>query len=124
MEESIHNKKPKTIICDIDGTLILHRGNLSLQYDNEPEILEGSIEKINEWDSLGYNIILITGRRESMRNKTEKQLESLGIFYDQLIMGVGGGTRVIINDLKPNSKKSTAVAINIERNTGIKNIEV
>ena len=118
------NRRPKTIICDIDGTILKHHGSLNLQYTNKPVVLEGVIEKIAEWDSKGYNIILITGRRESMRNKTHEHLEVLGIFYDQLIMGVGGGERVLINDLKPNCDKATAISINIVRNKGIKNLEV
>ena len=70
--------RPKTIFLDIDGTLILHSNNLSGQFDNV-KIIEGTLEKINEWDRKGYNIILTTGRRESMRLKTEKQLSKLGI---------------------------------------------
>ena len=34
-------------------------------------------------------------------------------------MGVGGGDRVIVNDRKPNSKRDTAYAINLERNKGL-----
>ena len=34
-----------------------------------------------------------------MRITTERHLSELGIFYDQLIMGVGGGQRILINDL-------------------------
>jgi len=115
--------RPKTIFLDIDGTLILHSNNLSGQFDNV-KIIEGTLDKINEWDRKGYNIILTTGRRESMRLKTEKQLSKLGIFYDTLIMGIGGGTRVIINDRKPNSPDDTCFAINIDRNQGIKNIDI
>ena len=79
---------------------------------------------MTEWDAKGYNIILITGRRESQRQKTEKQLDLFGIFYDQLIMGVGGGDRVIINDRKPNSDRDTAYAINLNRNEGVENVEI
>ena len=87
------------------------------------ELLEGTIEKLMEWDVKGYNIILTTGRRESMRAVTEKQLSEIGIFYDQLIMGIGGGPRVLINDNKPNGE-AYASAINIERNKGIKDIQI
>ena len=113
------SNKPKTIICDIDGVLLEHKNKgLSEQLDSEP--LDGAIEKINDWDDKGYNIILMTGRRESQRKDTEKQLNSYNIFYDQLIMGVGGGDRVIINDRKPNSDRNTAYAINLDRNGGFK----
>jgi hypothetical protein len=114
----------KTIFCDIDGTLLLHHGDLNAQYTEKASILEGTVEKIKEWDKKKYNIILVTGRRESMRNKTEHQLESLGIFYDKLIMGIGGGPRIMINDLKPNSEEPTAIAVNIKRNKGVKNVKV
>lgn len=116
--------KAKTIICDIDGTLLYHNGDLHEQICRTPSVLEGVREKLCEWDSKGYNIILITGRRESCRQRTESQLQFLGIFYDQLIMGVGGGDRILINDRKPYSDDNTAYAINIERNKGVANIEL
>ena len=46
----------------------------------------------------------------------------MGIVYDQLIMGVGGGPRVLINDLKPGKDFNTATAFNLKRNTGIINV--
>ena len=112
------NNKPKTIICDIDGVLFEHYNKgLSSQLYSKP--LEGTLKKINEWDAKGYNIILMTGRRESLRTKTEKQLLMCDIFYDQLIMGVGGGDRIIINDRKPDSDRDTAYSINLYRNESI-----
>lgn len=114
----------KTIFCDIDGTLVKHGvpwESSTLHY--EMELLPGTLEKLAEWDKLGYKIILVTGRRESMRNVTEQQLAKVGIFYDYLIMGVGSGTRILINDMKPDGT-NTAHAININRNQGISNIEI
>ena len=116
--------RPKTIFCDIDGTLLFHHGDLYKQMTEEPVLLNNVKEKLVEWDSKGYNIILVTGRRESCRTQTEQQLKKAGIFYDQLIMGLGGGSRVLINDLKPNSENPTATAVTIKRNEGIKNVEI
>ena len=116
--------RPATIFCDIDGTLIHSHGDLHSQISNKPVLLEGTIEKLVEWDRKGYNLILTTGRRESLRRITEQQLESLGIFYDALIMGLGGGPRYVINDLKPDQKQKTALAFNLERNKGIKNVKI
>lgn len=118
------NLRPKTIFCDIDGTLIKHHGTLSEQVITSPKLIEGVLEKLDEWDGKGYNIILTTGRRESLRVMTEEQLSYIGVAYDQLIMGLGGGTRVLINDLKPTSDQPTAVAINLKRNEGVKDVEV
>lgn len=115
------DSRPKTIICDIDGTLLNHVAPGDL--NNHQELLPGVIQKFQEWDIKGYNIILITGRRESAREYTERQLDILGLFYDQLIMGVGGGERVLINDCKPNGTE-TAKAINLERNKGLDDINL
>lgn len=116
------DSRPKTIICDIDGTLIKHNKPSDVAKDSYlPELLEGTIDKLNEWERNGYNIILLTGRKESMRKVTEKQLIQLGIYYDQLIMGVGGGPRYLINDFKLDGTQA-AFAINIERNKGIHDI--
>ena len=51
-------------------------------------------------------------------------MRSCGIFYDQLIMGIGGGIRVVINDLKPDENFETALAINLVRNKGVKNVNI
>jgi len=116
--------KPKTIICDIDGTILEHYNKgLSNQATDYPKILPDALDKINEWDVKGYNIILITGRRESQRLDTERWLKTNGVFYDKLIMGVGGGDRIIINDRKPDGR-DTAFAINLTRNEGIGSVDI
>ena len=115
----------KTVFCDIDGTLIKHPLTPSdgLKAD-KVTLLDGTLEKLDEWDKKGYNIILTTGRKESMRPILEKQLWEVGVYYDQLVMGIGGGPRVLINDLKPNVEENMAIAINLKRNTGILNITI
>jgi len=114
----------KTLFLDIDGCLIKHQGNLSTQILSKTELLDGTIEKLNEWEGDGHRIILTTGRKESMRKFTEEQLLGLGIFYDQLVMGLNRGERIVINDSKPSNDMVTASAIQIKRNVGIKNIKL
>ena len=114
----------KTIFLDIDGCVLKHNGNLSEQITQPAVLLPGVKEKFNEWDLKGYKIILVTGRRESLRRFTEEQLIYCGIYYDQLIMGINRGERIIINDKKPNNDVCTASAIEIERNKGLKNIQI
>lgn len=114
----------KTIFIDIDGCIVKHKGNLSTQILEPPELLAGVLEKLNEWDREGYKIILTTGRKESMRKITEEQLSSLGVFYEQLVMGIHRGERVIINDFKEGSDVPTASAICIKRNAGLTNITI
>ena len=116
--------RAKTVICDIDGTLVKHGMPSKVATpEYKMELLPDTLAKLEEWEAKGYRIILLTGRKESMRKVTEKQLRDVGIFYDQLLMGVGGGVRYLVNDTKPNGSQ-TAFAINVERNTGINNIQI
>ena len=113
-------ERPKTIFCDIDGTLWKHVGSVSEQtLCPKYEVLSNTLKAIDKWDRSGYKIILTTGRKESLRDKTEKELLRLGIVYDKLIMGLGGGVRILINDRKPKGNKNTCYAINLVRNKGI-----
>jgi hydroxymethylpyrimidine pyrophosphatase-like HAD family hydrolase len=117
-------ERPKTIFLDIDGTLVKHKPLCENTLgDSSLELLEGTLEKLTEWDLKGYRIILTTGRKESLREATEQQLNNLGIFYDILIMGIGGGDRVLVNDKKSDGRV-TAFAICPDRNFGIKDINI
>tara|TARA_R100000084_G_scaffold109409_1_gene76401 strand:- start:3097 stop:3450 length:354 start_codon:yes stop_codon:yes gene_type:complete len=107
----------KTIFCDIDGTLLKHHGGLYPITQEKPELLPNVIEAIVSWKNKDYKIILTTGRPESMRKLTIDQLNTTGIFYDMLIMGLPRGERIVINDCKPD-RTSTAKAINVPRNSG------
>lgn len=114
----------KTIFCDIDGTLVKHCLPTDSSSPNcKLELLPGTTDKMLEWSRKGYKVILTTGRRESQRAVTEKQLSEACISYDQLIMGIGRGERVIINDKKEDGKISCS-AICVERNKGLKDIEI
>tara|TARA_X000001388_G_C2196273_1_gene109469 strand:- start:143 stop:505 length:363 start_codon:yes stop_codon:yes gene_type:complete len=117
--------KSKTIFCDLDGTLVKHSNPIEIQDPNyELEVLPGTHDKLREWDSKGYHVIITTGRKESAREATIKQMQRAGIDYDQLIMGFGGAVRYIINDRKPNGKDDTSFAINLNRNEGVNNVEI
>lgn len=117
----------KTLFIDIDGTLVkfpdTFEGFKNLpKGKNKMELLDGTLDKLWEWETSGYNIILTTGRKESMRPETERQLREVGIFWDHLIMGLGPGPRYLIND--KNAGNDTAYGINVERNEGIKDVNL
>lgn len=115
-------EKPKTIFCDIDGTILKHLHKFSDVVKNEPTLLSGVISKFNEWDSYGHKIILCTARKESAREITEKQLKSLGLCWDQLIMGITSGVRVLINDKLNNMDDDRSVSVNVITNQGFDNV--
>ena len=79
--------------------------------------------KFDEWDSKGYTIILTTARKESAREMTERHLKSLGLCWDQLIMGVSSGIRVIINDKLKDDDKDRAIAINLTTDSGFETFD-
>ena len=125
MEHNIDQAtKNYTIFCDLDGTLWEQGDPTEIAKPGyQPKIIYGTLEKVREWDSKGYKIILTTGRKESLRDVTAKQLSYAGIVYDQLVMGIGGGTRVLINDLRSNGDQSAFVC-QPARNEGIARIKI
>ena len=113
-----------TIFCDIDGTLVHHQNPSITSTDTHKMLLlPDTLEKLIEWEKKGYYIVLTTARKESMRKVTQKQLTEVGIFYDQLIMGISSGRRYLINDDKPDGTK-TSFAINLPRNKGLGDINI
>jgi mannose-6-phosphate isomerase-like protein (cupin superfamily) len=114
---------PKTVFCDIDGTLLPHTSNIQKNLEGYIP-LPGIIQTITNWDKLNYKIILTTGRQESTRNITEEQLLKAGIVYSELVMGLPNGERVLINDKKTNGIQNTAYAVNLVRNQGMLNVDL
>lgn len=111
------DSRPKTVFCDIDGTLIKHRKPTDVSR-SKVVMLPETIKTLLELDKLGYNIILTTGRKESLRQITEKELTKAGIIYDKLVTGIGGGDRILINDKKPCGRK-TAWSVVPDRDEGL-----
>ena len=110
----------KTIICDIDGTLIKYLGNTVGMTHNVVTPLPGVINHMNRWEQQGHRIILMTGRRESLRKKTEQDLQGLGIPYDLLLMGHADTGRILIND---EGSKIKAHAVSLPRDSGFEDYE-
>ena len=110
----------KTIICDIDGTLLnylhdkpfgLNSNGTSFKFE-EHIPLPGVVEKMRAWEVMGCRIIIITGRRESERKRTVAELEKTMIPYDMLLMGFADSGRVLINDVgKHGNCKAHAVSL-------------
>lgn len=115
-----------TIFCDIDGVLFYYEADFSKSITySSLDILPGAKEKLFEAHRKGYKIYLTTGRPESTRAITEKQLFNAGIIYDVLLMGVGVALRILINDKDPNKpEEDRALAYELERNKGLENIDL
>ena len=116
-------KKLKTILCDIDGTILQHGHKFSSVATDEPILLPGVREKFDAWDSLNYRIILMTGRKESARELTESHLRKVGLCWDLLIMNAGNGPRVLINDKLHKQSPDRALSVNVEVDKGFNSTE-
>ena len=120
-----------TFFIDIDGVLIWQEVNTDVAFFREDNpghrrIIEGTMEKLNLWHCHGHYIVITTARPETARKYTERQLFDLGIVYNQLVMGVGQGVRVLINNtsIHYDTSVETAQGITLPLNEGISGIEL
>ena len=113
----------KTIICDIDGTLTKYtgRGHLGIVSEDH-KLLPGVLERMRRWEMKGHRIILITGRRESVRERTESELRRLGVPFDMLLMGYADSGRILINDISPHVGQK-AHTVNVPRDAGWNDVD-
>jgi len=108
----------KTIICDIDGTIFKYpKRSIDEMIGECPTLLPGVKQWFDKWEKRGDNIILITGRRESLRERTEAVLYQAGIPYDVLLMGYCDEGRILINDVGSRGQQK-AWAHSLERDAG------
>jgi uncharacterized HAD superfamily protein len=113
----------KTIFSDIDGTLIEQVRFEDLD-PNVVNVLPGVAEKMNEWYEAGHHIVLTTARPWNLELITKQQMETAGIRYHQIVMGIGREERILINNNskgEPNNHR--AMAVPVARDGGFENLE-
>ncbi len=60
--------RAKTIFCNLDGTLVKHSNPIDIQDPYfELQVLRGVREKLIEWETKRYHVVITTGRKESAR---------------------------------------------------------
>lgn len=126
--KSNFHPEASTLIFDIDGVILKHDKGYHgkkgrYQYPSDP--IRNNVNLVKSYYSKGETIIFMTARPESERNKLQRELKKHNILYHKLVMGVSGGTRILVNDKKPsNVNFKTAVAIETNRNKDIRNKEI
>jgi hypothetical protein len=116
--------KNPTLFVDIDGTIVKYRKFSELSESTLTPI-QDVIDFVNGHYDAGSVIVITTARPESYRLFTIEELEKIGIKYNQIIMDMGRGTRVILNDIDPkNPELPRAIGINLQRDGGLENIEI
>ncbi len=119
-----NNDRHTTFFLDIDGCLLHHKGHLDAMIEDEPAVLPGVLDKLNEWKDNGDMVIITTARPEATRAVTMAQLHHVGIYYKvhyrDLLMEIHAGKRIVVNDAKPDMPE-TAGHVVLERNSGFEN---
>ena len=113
----------KTIFSDIDGTLIEQVRFEDLN-PNVVNVLPGVAEKMNQWYEAGHHIVLTTARPWNLELITKQQMETAGIRYHQIVMGIGREERILINNnSKGEPDNHRAMAVPVARDGGFANLE-
>jgi len=111
--------KHSTYFVDIDGTLIKYRPFDQIQTE-APESITSVLDFIKTKYEEGSHIVITTARPSELELFTKQELEKIGVNYHQLVMGIGRGTRYVINDKDPQAPEvDRAVGINLKRNEGL-----
>ena len=107
----------KCLFVDIDGTLITNSSHHFPPYTGSGEPIEDNIDLIAELHEQGKaKIILTTSRPERLRQLTIQELQTKGIPFDDLVMGLPHCQRIVINDFARSNPYPSCSAINIPRN--------
>jgi len=113
----------KTIFSDIDGTLIEQVRFEDLD-PNVVNVLPGVVEKMNEWYEAGHHIVLTTARPWNLELITKQQMETAGIRYHQIVMGIGREERILINNNSSKEpERNRAFGVPVLRDSGFDNLE-
>ena len=108
----------KCLFVDIDGTLITNSSHHFPPYVGSGEPIENNIDFLAELHEQGKTkIVLTTSRPDKFRQLTIMELQTKGIPFDELVMGLPHCQRVIINDFARSNQYPSCKAINIPRNT-------
>ena len=117
------DKKRSTIFCDIDGTILRYR-KFGTYAEEAPIALPDACEKLTAWNEAGHVIILTTARPEELRQLTINELASCNIPWSQLVMGIGRGSRYVINDESSSRPGLRAFAHTVKRDEGLGDIDL
>ena len=109
-----------TLLIDFDGVLVEHDQGLhsrNVKWNN-PKVLNSEIfVHLKNFQSFGWKIIITTSRPEICKIDLKNFFSDFHFQPNQIICGLTGGRRILLNDLKPTAPHlSTAIAVNMQRN--------
>lgn len=107
-----------SIVTDLDGVVFRnHSAYFAPFWDDEDIAIDDNVAALRTWQEQGAQLIFMTARPETWRQKTERALNALGLVPHALIMGCNHGRRFLVNDHAATNPYPSAVAVSVERNS-------
>ena len=124
LEDCIEKRRNEcTIFCDIDGVLIRHK-NHSTSESKDNEFLSG-ISTLRKLSKQNHRVILTTARSKKFKPSLESLLTENKVPYDEIVMGLPSGPRILINDRKPKKPFSRqSNSFEVFRNEGLSSLSL
>jgi hypothetical protein len=115
---NLYKSQYKCLFVDIDGTLVTNSSIHFPPYVGSGVSIQENIDFLRDAHQSGkVKIVLTTSRPEYLKDITILEMESKGIPYDHLIMGLPHCQRILINDFAKSNPYPSCSAINITRNS-------
>lgn len=109
--------KQAAYFVDVDGVVLKNAGQyLPPFWDGPDEALPNNVAALKKLAAGGAQLIFVTARPESYRQKTESKLAELGLTWHAFIFGINHASRTLINDYAPSNPYPSASALNLIRN--------
>lgn len=106
----------RAFFCDVDGVLLRHVGRYGTEnWTHALEPLPENIKALKALQARGAQIVLLTGRDETHRERLLQFFEGQGLRPHALITGCAHSQRVIINDFAPTNPCPSCVAVSLPR---------
>ncbi|MES2884954.1 MAG: hypothetical protein V4709_09135 [Pseudomonadota bacterium] len=108
-----------TLVLDLDGVVFVnHSKYFKPLWEEDDQPLQDNVNALLRLQAKGAQLMFMTARPEKYRAKTEASLRKLGLNIHALVMGCLHGRRYLVNDYAASNPYPSAVAVNLERNTG------
>ena len=107
-----------TLFIDIDGVIVQNQSKyFDPRWGSAPSPIQENISFLLKLQASGAQFVFVTSRPESVRTDTVELLDSVGLKYHALIMGLNHSRRILINDHSTTNPYPSAVAVSLARNS-------
>lgn len=107
-----------TIFVDLDGVLVKNSAQYFEPKWGTTKPLARNVELINRLQATGrVQVLVTTTRKEAYRDITLKQLQDIGLVYNEVVFNLPHARRIVVNDYSLTNPYPSCQAINIKRDS-------